>query len=75
MAEARDSLFTTDTVIQLSQEECDDYDARQSINSESDISDDTSDFEDFIQNSDTYSDVDSSTANSDKDAPKCSLIG
>ena len=51
MAGARD-CFTTDTVIQLLQEECDDYDAIQSIGSESDISDDMSDFEDFTQNSD-----------------------
>ena len=36
MAGARDR-FTTDTVIQLLQEECVDYDAIQSIGSESDI--------------------------------------
>ena len=48
---ARYHLLTIDTVIQLLQEECDDYDAIQSIDSESDISDDTSDFKDCKQNS------------------------
>ena len=51
MAGARDR-FTTDTVIQLLQEECDDCDAIELIGSESNISDDMSNFEDFTQKSD-----------------------
>ena len=46
MAGARDR-FTTDTVIQLLQKEFDDHDAIQSIGSESNISDEMSNFEDF----------------------------
>ena len=71
MAGARDR-FTTDTVIQLLQEKCDDYDVIQSIGSESDISDDMSDFEDFTQNSDSdsYPDDALSTDESDEDEPQ-----
>ena len=54
MAGARDR-FTTDTIIQLLREEFDDHDAIQSIGSESNISDDMSNFEDFTQNSDSHS--------------------
>ena len=75
IAGARDFLFTTDTVIQLLQEKCNDYDAIQWIDSDSDISDDRSDFEDCRQNSDSYPDDHSSIDNIDKNTPEYSLIG
>ena len=75
IAGARDCLFTTDTIIQLLQLKCNDYNAIQWIDSNSDISDNTSDFEDCIQNSDSYPEYDLSTDNIDKNAPEYNLIG